>query len=313
MKTNAIVRYIWLIDLINRAGQKGLTYNEINEAWEEKTQGECSYPLRTFNNHRDDIDKIFGIEIKCNKSTHRYHINNRDVVNSTLTTRWIIDSYTVGVALSESQTLSNRIALEEIPCCQPYLIPLVQAIRDHHKIGFYYKKFSDEAEKEYLNMIPYGLKVFERRWYLMAKDAKHPKTKEPNLDNNIKAFSLDRIKKLEIMEEETFELPKDFDIHELFQGVYGIFREKDWWKKRELVKIKAYGVECNYLRSLPLHESQKEVETGKDYAVFEYFLTPAVDFKQKILSMRDTVEVLEPLSLREEIKDYISKMVKLYQ
>ena len=68
-----------------------------------------------------------------------------------------------------------------------------------------------------------------------------------------------------------------------------------------------------YFRSLPLHTSQKEIETTPDYSIFEYKIKPTYDFEQEILSHREDVEVLEPVSLRETIKQSIMKMAKLYQ
>ena len=55
-----------------------------------------------------------------------------------------------------------------------------------------------------------------------------------------------------------------------------------------------------------------EVETMPDYSVFEYHLKPTYDFEQEILSHREDVEVLEPMSLRETIKESILKMAILY-
>ena len=68
-----------------------------------------------------------------------------------------------------------------------------------------------------------------------------------------------------------------------------------------------------YFRSLPLHTSQKEIEATPDHSIFEYKLKPTYDFEQEILSHREDVEVLEPVSLRETIKQSIMKMAKLYQ
>lgn len=58
-----------------------------------------------------------------------------------------------------------------------------------------------------------------------------------------------------------------------------------------------------YFRSLPLHPSQKEIENHSEYSVFEYWLKPTYDFEQEILSHREDVEVLEPVQLREIIRE----------
>lgn len=83
--------------------------------------------------------------------------------------------------------------------------------------------------------------------------------------------------------------------------------------KKEFVKLKVYGYQVQYFRSLPLHASQQEVETHDDYSVFSYFLTPDYDFKQDVLSFGDTVEVLEPKDLRKDMGNTICNMKKNYQ
>ena len=67
------------------------------------------------------------------------------------------------------------------------------------------------------------------------------------------------------------------------------------------------------IRSLPLHSSQEEVETHRDHSIFAYNLAPDYDFKQDILSFGDTVEVLEPLSLRESISLIVSNLKDKYR
>ena len=56
-----------------------------------------------------------------------------------------------------------------------------------------------------------------------------------------------------------------------------------------------------------------EVEKNDKYSVFTYFLTPDYDFKQDVLSFGDKVEVLEPKELREEMKEIVEKLNKIYR
>jgi predicted DNA-binding transcriptional regulator YafY len=67
-----------------------------------------------------------------------------------------------------------------------------------------------------------------------------------------------------------------------------------------------------YFRSLPLHSSQEEIETKRGYSIFSYYLAPDYDFKQDILSFGDSVEVLEPKTFREAIKETINQLNTYY-
>ena len=67
------------------------------------------------------------------------------------------------------------------------------------------------------------------------------------------------------------------------------------------MKLKVGSFQAKYLHTLPLHHSQKVLERNDKYTIFSYFVSPTFDFKQELLSLGDTIEVLEPLSLRRDI------------
>src|SRR5690606_13440185 len=79
------------------------------------------------------------------------------------------------------------------------------------------------------------------------------------------------------------------------------------------VKIKTSDNRRNYLKTLPLHHSQKEVKSKAEYTIFEYYIAPTKDFMQELLSCGDEIEVLSPESFRNEIAETINKMNKLYK
>ena len=94
-------------------------------------------------------------------------------------------------------------------------------------------------------------------------------------------------------------------------NIYGVRVYSDMKPERVLLKVSP--VQCKYFRSLPLHRSQEEVETHKDYSIFSYFLTTDYDFKQDILSYGKEVDVLEPKELRKEIRQTISALLDNYK
>ena len=70
--------------------------------------------------------------------------------------------------------------------------------------------------------------------------------------------------------------------------------------------------QANYLRSLPLHSTQKEIERSGEFSIFQLHLCPEFDFKQEVLSMGEDIEVLEPVWLRKEIAGKIKRMWNKY-
>ena len=104
--------------------------------------------------------------------------------------------------------------------------------------------------------------------------------------------------------------PSKFNAREYFSNFFGIIVGREYKPERILLKVDAYQV--NYFNSLPLHPSQKLVESTPDYSVFEYWLAPTFDFKQEILRHGPTVEVLAPTGLREEVIEDVRNTLSLY-
>ena len=150
-------------------------------------------------------------------------------------------------------------------------------------------------------MEPYAIKVFKQRWYLLANDDKHHR---PTI------YALDRIASLEETEE-AFVYPSDFDTELFFKDCYGVICGTDI--KPQSIVLRAYHPYANYLRTLPIHHSQKEIRNTAGYADFEFYLRPTFDFRQELLSQGNEVEVLEPADFRQEMKDVMEKMLEHYK
>ena len=67
------------------------------------------------------------------------------------------------------------------------------------------------------------------------------------------------------------------------------------------------------LRSLTLHQTQKEIERTDEYSIFTVRLRPTFDFRQEILSQGCDIEVLEPKWFRDEIAEISKHMWNKYK
>jgi predicted DNA-binding transcriptional regulator YafY len=79
------------------------------------------------------------------------------------------------------------------------------------------------------------------------------------------------------------------------------------------IRIRVYGTQVDYVRALPIHESQREVEKTKEWSIFEYEVEPCYNFYQQLLWHREKLEVLEPQHVRDELRGIVEKMLKAYQ
>lgn len=301
MKANEIFKqYIWLTDTIYRSG--GISLQELNNRW-MRTEMSGGIPMTraTFNRHKIAIEEIFGLCIECQrKGGYYYYIENEEVLKNNNLQHWLLDSLSVSNMLMESGSLKDRIVLENIPAGKEYMQPIINAMKQDHKLMMTYRKFGQSVGYT-ITIEPYAIKVFKQRWYLLAKDNKHG---YPTI------YALDRIVSLEETEE-SFIYPSDFNTDVFFKESYGVLcGTKD---KPQKIVIRAYPPFTNYLRTLPLHHSQKEVKTTSDYADFEFYLRPTFDFRQELLSQCSEVEVLKPAKLREDMKEMIEKMLERYR
>lgn len=127
--------------------------------------------------------------------------------------------------------------------------------------------------------------------------------------SRLRIYSLDRMVSVEKTDEQ-FIFPEDFDGRTYFRDSYGI--ERNTGIRPELIVIRAYGDKAAYIRSLPLHLSQKEIESTEEYSDFELYLRPTFDFRQELLSHCGDIEVLTPTSLRTMIRDEATRTTERY-
>ena len=298
--SNLFNRYVWLVDIIYRRGE--VTFEEINECWQRSVfNPECDdIPLRTFHNHRIAIEQMFDINIECDKRNgYKYHIENTDDMKRGGIQRWLLNTIAVNNLINESHKLKHRILFENIPSGQMYLTLVIEAMRDSLSIEITYQNFWIDTPYTF-DVYPYCIKVFKQRWYLIAFS--------PN-KSQILIYALDRIKKMSINNVK-FSLPNDFDGDTFFADCFGIIEGEG--KKAENVLLKVNKNQASYIRSLPLHHSQKETENNPDYSIFSYYIKPTFDFRQELLSHGAEVEVLAPKWFRDEIAAVISEQYNAY-
>ena len=302
MKTAEIFKqYIWLADIIHR--MKRLTLNEINERWmQTDMSGGLPMSRTTFNRHRLAIEEMFDLCIGCKESGRKsyYYIENIDVQEKNNLQHWMLDVLSIGKLLMENITLKDRIVLEKIPAGKHFLNPIIDAMKQNRKLVLTYRKFGQE-EPYTITVEPYAIKVFKQRWYLLAKNYKRSL---PTI------YALDRVLSLQVTDE-LFEFPEDFSTERFFKDFYGVLCHAD--EEVERIVIRAYPPLTHYLRTLPLHHSQKELQSTPQYADFEFYLHPPFDFLQELFAQTHEVEVLEPLRLRNSMKEYLLKALKRYE
>lgn len=297
--SNLFNRYVWLADIIYQKGK--ITYKEINECWRRSflnDDGE-ELPLRTFHNHRAAIEEMFDVNIECDKRNgYKYYIENANDMERAGVRNWLLNTFAVNNLISESHKLKRRILFEKMPSGQMFLTPIIEAMRDNLSVEIVYQTFWYDTPFT-AEIYPYCIKAFKHCWYVIAYNPS---------EKRVFIYALDRIKDISITDN-AFQLPKDFDCEAFFFDCFGIITGNE---AAENVLIKVHKIQDRYIRALPLHHSQKEIEETPDYAIFSYHIKPTYDFRQELLSHGADVEVLEPEWFRDEIAGIIDRQYNIY-
>ena len=318
MAANIFGRYVWLVEQFRRHGR--LTYEEVNVLWRKSglSYGDTDdLPLRTFHNHRKAIFDIFDVEIVCDtKDGYKYYIDSPDHLESDNLRLWLLDSYTALNQIQADKKLKGRILFEQVPSGHKWLNIITEAMRNCVVLKVCHKGFGKKYVSTF-DIEPYYLKVVKRRWYVIARspyysniNKKKNKERGGNRPENVfKVYSLDRITDCEFTSNH-FQIRKDFEINDFFKGCCGIITSDE---KPLKVVVKAYGKGADYLRTLPLHESQRELDIIDDEAsYFELKVCPTYDLYQALLQQADQIEVVEPESVRMQMRNFAENILSYY-
>ena len=296
MSTAGLInRYVWFVTTIYNRGPISLA--DLQLRYESHFGRGEELGERTFHRYTDAVEELFDIEIKYDRCKRGYVVADREGIDNMGMRKWLLQTFSVNSVLHESQELKNRILLENIPSGLQHLTIIVDAMREGVKLSMVYQSFGAEKPSTF-DVEPWCVKLFEQRWYMLG------------MSDRLRIYALDRIKALEPTERK-FKLPKKFNAEEFFKDYYGIIINDDEFDVCP-VALKVDSWQSKYLRTLPLHHTQVEVERNDEYSIFEYRLCPSFDFRQKLLSMGETVEVLAPQLLRDNIFESVGYMSENY-
>jgi proteasome accessory factor B len=298
-KKQFLKRYILIIGKLRK---KPASFDEIDRylQLQSEVDGE-NYTIskRTFQRDLQEIQSLYNIVILFNRSENNYEIT--EDANEERNER-LFESFELYSALNVSDSLSSDIIFEKRrPFGTENLHGLLHAIKNKLQIAFKYEKYWGENNGiEARNVSPLALKESRYRWYLIALDKK---------DGHIKSFGLDRISDLEISSLK-FNATENEKVDSLFKYSFGVTNDPGIPEKIILSLSPGQG---RYIKSLPLHSSQKEIlNNDKEYRI-ELMIHPTYDFIMEILSLGREVTVIQPESLKEEIVNIIGDTLKKYK
>ena len=280
MVTELLKKYIWLVETFIRASENGLTLDEVTDKWEDRFG--TPYSRRTFNNHREAVAEVFGIEIMCNRSTNRYFIKSSDALtDESAGSAWLINTFTVNSMLTlGKERLSGRVSVEDIPSGHRHLTSVMEAMTGCREMLMTYQKYTS-AQADTYTIHPYAVKEFAKRWYIVA----HCRER-----NGMRVYGLDRIVNIEETGR-TFKMPAG---------------------PGRTITFRASETQARFLRDLPMHSSQTELSCENGIVTFSIFVCPNRNLIMEFCKLGAKVEVLSPAEVRNAIAGELAEAAALY-
>lgn len=290
-----------IVKLLEREGD--LTFEEI-QRWYRTTEFYNNSDLnpRTFYRYRKDINQMDPYSIEVVEKIY-YHLEISDVNkdNIGLYNLWT-SSFDIQSIWTLAKKHSDCIKLLDAPTGIGNVKKILEAIDNNKGVECDYESFERNTTKHHV-LIPYFLRTWEQRWYLVAELA-------GNKHKTMSIFALERMKKVMLTKENhlrSHNMTKD----EYFKGSFGTNHSDA--QQPERIRIKVPVLQVGYIRNLPIHESQQEVKTTEDYSIFEYEIMPCYSLYQELLWQTDKIEVLEPQHVREELGRLARNIAEKYR
>jgi|KBSMisStandDraft_5_1062788.scaffolds.fasta_scaffold139709_1 predicted DNA-binding transcriptional regulator YafY len=183
-----------------------------------------------------------------------------------------------------------------------YFDEIFSAIHERSTLKIVYQPFGKD-EREW-TVHPYMLKEFRNRWFLFARVR----------DNRyVSTLSLDRIKGKIKNSSAPFIENDLFDPETYFNNLIGVSFPEDQQQPQNII-IKVYPELVNYIKTKPIHKNQTIIKEYKNGAI-EICVCLFINYELKslLLSYGAGIEVITPLSLREEMKNLFEQGRKLYE
>lgn len=299
MSAQAIIRrYKRIIDLIE-TGQ----FPSMDEIMEYIERIGLKASKRTVERDFEAIRNEFNVEIEYNSINRGYFINREKslAIDSFLRLLELVETANVfQESLKESKETLNYIDFEYEGNVSgiEFLQDILMTIRNCQRIRFQHDNYHSGKSKKY-QMKPYLIKEYQGRWYVVGVVSGM---------EEVRTFGLDRISELEILTK-TFVPDQSLSLKERFHDVVGLT-----YSLSELTKIviAVKSTQIPYLKSLPLHHSQKILEEKDGETLVEYYLKPNYEFSQLLFMHMDRLRVLEPDWLVEEMNVMVEKMRAMY-
>jgi predicted DNA-binding transcriptional regulator YafY len=202
--------------------------------------------------------------------------------------------------VAEGSIIDDALSFQLIdysPAPEEVFKAVLEGCLKKRSLSFSYRSLTRD-DKTIRTVDPYHLLNYMGTWHLIAYC---------HMRQELRNFVFGRISDLKVLEN-TFTVPKSFNIQEHLQSAFGIYKGI----ATKEVCLRFSPEKARWIIGQVWHKDQK-VKINKDGSLELSF--PVADFaeiKMEILKHGSGVEVIRPKALRKLIKDELKKMVRIY-
>lgn len=200
-------------------------------------------------------------------------------------------------------TVSGSVAFAQNPDLKGIELfsPIFDAIVKKQVLSIKYHRFGKPSSVRIIH--PYQLRQYNNRWFLIGLEERLL----PRIP--ITVIPIDRIDEFNVAGNVIFQEYRGTDFDDYFYDIVGVSLHPEG--KKERVVIKALFPAANYIETKPIHPSQRILERGEGYIVFQLDVIPNYELETQLIAYADQAEIIEPIEIRQAIAKRAQQILKL--
>lgn len=186
---------------------------------------------------------------------------------------------------------------------QKFMEKLAYAIQSMQKIKLKYKDFKGYESEPVLE--PYGIKIADKHYLIAGINIKE-KENFSDINDYFRQFltyKISRIEDIEVLEGEYFDRDEGFDIQEYCNRSFGVYTGEV-----EEIVINFLPAVAGYVSNYRFHPTQKGKFNDDGSYTLTFNASGHYEIITELLKWREGVNIIKPLSLKEEYKETVRLM-----
>jgi len=291
-------RYILIIRRLQH-NQKA-TFEDIEKCLNEAsmiTGEDYTISKRTFQRDIKAINEIFKTHITHSQPEFAYYIDEESCDPEY--TDKLIEHLEIFHSLKMLDNIKGIFHFDNRkPLGTQHLSQMIAAIKNRQQIHLTYNKNWDNNYTERI-LLPLLLKEFKGRWYVLAKW----------MDNGkVHTYALDRVVTFSLLDKHC--TPPE-GVAQYFDNSFGIFCKDDLQPEEVVLHFtKEAG---RFVKEATMHSSQEIISETEIYLTIRLHLLVTLDFIMELRAYGESIEVLSPQHLRDEMRERLQKAADMYK